>query len=370
MSIFEKKDLKNIIPYNLSSHKVWEIQTDKVLKLDWNESSILPSPKVKQDVLEYLNSSNLNWYPNTKNDHLLSLLARYTNVDVNNIQYFSSSDSIHEYVSRVFIDSGDEVLIVSPTYDNFRVVVESAGGRINLFLLDSNFNLDFSLLNNELKSKNYKLCYISNPNNPTGNDFDHNLLTETIIANPSVLFLIDEAYFEFSKKSQASNSQQLHNLIITRTFSKAFGLASFRIGYLISNVKIIECLNKIRNAKNIPMISQIAACSALEDLEYMNNYVLEVEIAKNSFLKELNSPFFRSHLKAFDSSANFILIDVFDKKKKDLITFLENNLIFIRDVVLKTLSEDHVRITIGNQEQMLHVLSKLKEFYSNEETSI
>ena len=362
MSFFEKKDLNSLIPYRLSSHKVWEINSADVLKLDWNESAKSPSPKVKEEILKYLDYDNFNWYPNTKNEILLSLLQRYTGIEAKYIQYFSSSDTIHEYISRAFIDSGDGVLIVSPTYDNFRVVVESAGACVELFELDSDFNLDFELLNEELITNKFKLCYICNPNNPTGSNYSCDYITKLVISNPQVLFLVDEAYFEFSNSTVVNLCQSVTNLIVTRTFSKAFGLASFRIGYMISNLELIESINKIRNAKNIPMISQIAACAALNDIEYMSRYVSEVKEAKFTFVQELKSEYFKKHLYVYNSNANFVLIKVFNDRKKDLIYFLEKNNIFVRDVSLKLLSSDFIRITIGDKVQMSIVLNKIVEF--------
>ena len=365
-SFFEKKDISTIIPYKLSSHKVWEIKSNEVLKLDWNESAIQPSPLVRDRIFEYLNDGKLNWYPNTQNSKLLELLESYTDLDSKLIQYFSSSDTIHEYISRAFIDSGDNVIIVSPTYDNFRVVIESAGGQISLFNLDENFSINFDLLHSELNSTKIKLCYISNPNNPTGGSFDINQMTNLILSNPDVLFLIDEAYYEFSNTTISKLILNTSNLIITRTFSKAFGLASFRIGYMLSCESILESMNKIRNAKNIPMISQIAACAAIEDKQYMRQYVSEVNFARNIFLNELNSPFYKKLLETFQSTANFVLIKIFENRKQDLINFLESKNIFVRDVSLKTLTNDYIRITIGNQTQMEIVLKRIKEFFDHE----
>jgi histidinol-phosphate aminotransferase len=362
-NIFENKDLLALMPYKLSSHKVWEIKSNNILKLDWNESTVQPSQLVYERIFEFLDNGNLNWYPNTQNSQLLDILATYTGLESSYIQYFSSSDSIHEYISRAFIDSGDNVLIVSPTYDNFRVVVESAAGKINLFNLDENFNLDFEILQYELNQKKYKLCYICNPNNPTGSSFDLESVKNLILLNPNILFLIDEAYFEFSNITIAPLILKTNNLIVTRTFSKAFGLASFRIGYMLSCSELILSMNKIRNAKNIPMISQIAACAAIENKEYMNRYVAEVISARKVFESELSNVIFNKFLKIFPSTANFILIRIFENKKGELISFLESRNIFVRDVSLKTLTNDYIRITIGTRKQMLVVIENIKEFY-------
>ncbi len=131
-------------PYKLASHKIWSVKPEErpeILKLDWNESTIPPSPKVA----EYLNKilsepSFFNLYPTTYNEKFLELLSDYTGLPQENLQYFASSDALHEYICKVFISVGDPVMILGPSYDNFRLTCQANGAEVYF----SNYNDDFS----------------------------------------------------------------------------------------------------------------------------------------------------------------------------------------------------------------------------------
>jgi histidinol-phosphate aminotransferase len=361
--MFVNKYVKNLKPYSLVSHKAWEIEDkEKVLKLDWNEATISPSPKVKQNIIKFLEKGNLNWYPDVNNKKLLNKLAKYNKLPVENILYFASSDSLHEYIVKAFINPEDKLIIVAPTYDNFRASAESVGANINFYFLDNDFKLNIKDFIKFLKKVNPKLVYLCNPNNPTGTMIEIEKVKHLIDNFKNTLFIIDEAYYEFVGKSCKDLVLDYNNLIITRTFSKAFALASFRIGYVISSVSNINLLLKIRNPKNITTLSQIAAISALEDIEYMKAYVNEILQAKEFFRNEL----LKLNLKIYGDGGNFILIKLEKEIKRKLISFLETNNIFIRDYGHVKGMENYCRITIGTKDQMKIVIEKMKEFFKNE----
>ncbi|HEC2860404.1 TPA: histidinol-phosphate aminotransferase family protein, partial [Campylobacter jejuni] len=285
------KNIQNLKPYMSIPHDIWNFKNyDNVLKLDWNEATINPSPKVFEHIYQFLNSGKLNWYPNTKNIELLRALSLYTKQDSEDyIEIFGSSDAAHENIIDVFLEKNSIVCIISPTYDNFRARANGVGIKTINFMLDKNFELDFDELNNFLKQKKVDFLYICNPNNPTGVCYDNNKLEQLIINNPKIMFLVDEAYYEFCKKSVQNLVKNCKNLIITRTFSKAFALASFRIGYVISHVDNIKSINKLRNSKNISMLSQIAALAALKDVEYVDKFVEQVATSRKLFLKDIKA---------------------------------------------------------------------------------
>ncbi|MDB4007319.1 histidinol-phosphate aminotransferase family protein [Flavobacteriaceae bacterium] len=362
--MFENKNNRNISPYTLSTPEVWSLNHDNdVLKLDWNEATIKPSPNVLIKINKVLNEGKLNWYPNINNTELINKLSNYNSVKNNQVQYFASSDCLHEYIVRAFVDNADRVLSISPTYDNFRAVAESNGAHVQFYDLDFNFDLDFDKFNKDLKLIKPKVVYIVNPNNPTGSLFSSNDLYKLIHENKNILFIIDEAYFEFSNETVSSFVSELNNLLISRTFSKAFALASFRIGYLISCSKNIEIINKIRNPKNISLFAQEAAIAALDDISYTKNYVKSVGIAKTNFMKFLKT---LDWMNPVEGAGNFIFIELGNTKIKiDLINYLKTNKIFIRDYGHIEKTKNYVRITIGNSEQMQIVKSKIINFSKN-----
>ncbi|WP_139470519.1 pyridoxal phosphate-dependent aminotransferase [Campylobacter armoricus] len=354
------KNIQELKPYVSIPHKIWELSDkNNILKLDWNEATIKPSKKVSRNIIEYMTSGFLNWYPNTKNTDLLQKIALYTNqLDYTYVEIFGSSDAAHEAIIDVFVDKEKDCIgIVSPTYDNFRARANGVGCKTIVFSLDDNFKLDFKALEVFLSKNKIKMLYLCYPNNPTGMLYDKNQIEQLIVKFPETMFLIDEAYYEFSEQSFMNLTQKYDNFIITRTFSKAFALASFRIGYVISHYKNIEAINKLRNSKNVSMLSQIAAMSALDDLEYMKKYVVEVNKAREFTvlsLKELG-------LYVYEKSvANFVLIKTEDVS--ELLKFLETKNIFIRNY--SHIIPGHCRVSIGSLEQMKYFIGNVREFYA------
>ena len=353
------ENILNLKPYNLSSHKAWDQpQNKQVLKLDWNESTIPPSPLVKKSIENFLEVGNLNWYPDTENKNLLNALSNYLELDKKYLDYFPSSDSVHEYISRLLVSNGDQVMIIGPTYDNFRACVESYGAKI--FKLNAskkeNFILSEEIIIEKISLINPSLVYICNPNNPTGISFNKDFIRKICIKFPEIGFIIDEAYYEFSLITNTKDVLDLQNLIICRTFSKAFGLASFRIGYVVSSVDIIVNLKKIKNHKNISSFAQIAADAALKDIQYMRNYVNSVKLGMKKFKNWSNY----KNLDIYAGPTNFALVD-FGSNAKNIIDKLESQNIFIRKFSNFINLESHLRITIGNEEQITKLVSIIDE---------
>ena len=362
---FINKYLRNLAPYKVASHKVWEVSNENrksILKLDWNEATMPPTPNVKDRLSKLVENEDVYFlYPSTNNDEILQRLSIYTKLPVDNLQYFASSDSLHEYLVRMYITVGDPILIIGPTYDNFRLTSEAQGAVVHYF----NYNLDFSFNEeeflNSVASISPSLVYICNPNNPSGNLISKHFLKKLINQFPDILFLVDEAYYEFSKETMADEVVIFPNLFVSRTFSKAFALANFRAGYLISDVNNIQQISKIRNPKNFTTFAQEAVIGVLSDIEYMNRYVDEVLSAKSWFEEELSM---NPHIKkVFKSRANFVLVEFqnFDIKM-NIFNNLNSNNIFVRNLLHSERLINTLRITIGTNAQMERVVDCLNRF--------
>lgn len=357
---FINKYLRNLAPYKVASHKVWEVDKAErklMLKLDWNEATIPPSPNVKKRLVQLAEQEDMfSLYPSTNNVELVNLLSSYCGVPAENIQYFASSDALHEYLVRMFVSVGDPILILGPTYDNFRLTCESQGAKIYYFEYSTGFVLDERKFIDSIKHTNPSLIYICNPNNPTGNLVSKNFIEEILINFPNSLLLLDEAYYEFSGMTLANEVLKYDNLFISRTFSKAFALANFRAGYLISNSENIKQISKIRNPKNFTTFTQEAVIGALEDVQYMHDFVSEVKLSKEYFTHELSSISGVVHI--YQSHGNFVLIEFESSEIKELIfKGLADNFIYVRNLTHNEMLSNSLRITIGTQEQMKHVVN-------------
>jgi histidinol-phosphate aminotransferase len=364
---FINKYLRNLAPYKVASHKVWEVSDEKrktILKLDWNEATMPPSPKVKERLKKLVEKDDVYFlYPSTNNDEILQRLSIYTKLPIDNLQYFASSDSLHEYLVRMYITLGDPILVLGPTYDNFRLTSQAQGAIVHYYNYDSDFRLNEEGFVQSIHNLSPSLVYICNPNNPSGNLISKQFLKSIVQEFPDIIFLIDEAYFEFSGETMADEVVNLPNLFVSRTFSKAFAIANFRAGYLISDVNNIQQVSKIRNPKNFTTFAQEAVIGVLSDVEYMMAYVQEVNATKDWFERELIKLDVVENV--FDSKANFVLIKFidFDTKMK-IFNLLNEDNIFVRNLLHSELLINTLRVSIGTKPQMERVLETIKSYQS------
>ena len=234
----------------------------------------------------------------------------------------------------------------------------------------SNYTDEFKFDSQQFESDIYKyepaIVYICNPNNPTGNFHEPLYIEHLLVTFPDTLFLIDEAYMEFAgERSSKELVLKYDNILISRTMSKAFALANFRVGYLIASKDNVQFINKIRNPKNLTSFGQEAATAALEDYHYMLSYVKEVKEAQKWFKGELEK-LFPKKMRPIESGGNFTMIEfpTYDEKLS-LINYLAEHNIFVRDCTQGPSVKNCFRITIGTKPQMERVLSTIREFYAN-----
>ncbi|MBP3728946.1 MAG: histidinol-phosphate aminotransferase family protein [Lachnospiraceae bacterium] len=348
-------------PYTVASHKIWEVEPERrgqMLKLDWNEAAVPPSPLVRQSLQALLQQEDFfHLYPATFNEELMQCLSDYTKLPPENIQYFGGSDDLHEYLVRAYLKEGDRVLILWPSYDNFRLTAESTGARLFYGELGEDFAFDEEAFRRRIETVRPRLVYLCNPNNPSGTLVPVSTIAAFLDDYPEICFLVDEAYGEFAGESAGELVLSRDNLLITRTLSKAFALANLRFGYLLASRGNIEAVSKIRNPKNINTFTQAAAISALKDAAYMRAYVREVQEARDWFIEEIRKGPLSTYLKAFPSQGNFVLLRCSAPEVKMVLARQwEEKQIFVRDVRQSETLENCLRVTIGRKSQMERVI--------------
>lgn len=339
--------IEKLKEYPLASHSAWERKKkgQVVIKLDWNEADVGLPAFVRKKVIDFIKSAQTNWYPDTANKTLIRAVAKYSKVPVDYVQYFVGEDSALEYVVRVFATSGDEVGLMSPTYDNFRVFVESVGAKPIYIFTPNMFKPDIDAIGGQITSKT-KVVYLVNPNNPTGVLYKPEEIEILSRKFPRIIFLIDEAYFEFTGITVAPLVQRNKNIVVARSFSKAFGLASFRLGYLLASPEIIKNINKIKNSKNVSTLAQLAAISSLKNTAHVQKYVAEVARARKMLCGRLSDMGFDCLV----TPANFVLIKTKDSGK--FCSLLEKKGIFVRNLNHLPTMQNYVRITVGKVKTM------------------
>ncbi|EKD42581.1 MAG: hypothetical protein ACD_73C00097G0001 [uncultured bacterium] len=359
MDLKPRQSIKNLKPYQNGNHSKHLFDLgQRVIKLDSNEATGTPSPRVMIALSEFIQSSNLNWYPDVCSTELINKLSHYTKLPSKFLQTFNGSDHALETICRTFLGEKDEVIVCAPSYDHFRVYAESCGAEIKNIFGPTPYLNKKDFLISQISPKT-KMIYIVNPNNPTGFTYSGNEIRQILNQSPQTLVIVDEAYFEFSKNTVIQLVLQFKNLIVTRSFSKAFGLAGLRVGYMAACESILAPINKIRVGKHVNSLGQVAACASLDDVEYMERYVSEVHASKAWLVEKIQS----LNLVVISTPANFILVKVANPEA--LVEHLASQNIFIRDRSKIPQLEGFVRISIGHQLLMERFWKVFKEISVN-----
>lgn len=353
--------------YRISSQRAWEVEShgEEVFKLDWNEADTIPSPAVLgavQDLLQ--NPHSIHWYPEAVSKDLMAAMSKYVGLPAEHILLTHGSDLAMELVSTCFVRQGDKVLMVTPSYDNFRAVVEQRGAEVVKFKYLGTERFPVAEFAESLRKLAPRLAYIVNPNNPIGYTLTPETIQELleICTRLSTILIVDEAYFEFSGVTAAELVPRSSHLVVTRSFSKAFGLAGLRLGYLIAPKTIMGVLARANNPKSVTSFAKAGALAALRDVEHIHRYVDEVRQSRVKY----ENLFKRHGVRYYPSDSNFILFQYDDAK--GLIRALEERNIFVRDRTSQFEGVGHVRISVGGKESTEIAIRALDEFFRGSES--
>ncbi|MBE3073001.1 MAG: histidinol-phosphate aminotransferase family protein, partial [Acidobacteria bacterium] len=301
-----KTPVARLSPYrSVSPHGRFLAGSGDALKLDWNESAVGPSPLVLARLSAFVATEPLNWYADPSAAALRRRLAAYTGRPASEILVFNGSDSALDCVARTYVGPGDHVVVCAPCYDNFRVFVDGVGADVEHVLGPSPFASNVKGLVARVRATT-RLVYLCNPNNPTGRLYTVRQIERILESVTGGVLVVDEAYYEFTGTTAAGLLDRYENLIVTRSFSKAFGLAGLRCGYAMARARVMRYLGRLRNGKDVSAIAQVASLAALEDLAYMRACVAEVGRARRWLAAALRV---RGYV-VVPSRANFVLVRV------------------------------------------------------------
>ncbi len=331
----------------------------EILRLMSNENLLAPSQAVLDAVLEAARLGNL--YPGSAED-LRSALAESAGLTPDQVVLGNGSTDVINFTISTFIAPGEEVIIPVPTFSMYEARVHIHGGVPRLVPLTPapEFYWDVDAILAAITSST-KLIIICTPNNPTGNQIDEHDLRLILDANIPVF--IDEAYFELvaEPRSMAHLIAEYPHAMVSRTMSKAFGLAGFRIGYIYASPEIASYLNRVRYPWNVSLVSIAAALAALAD-EDDQQAKRKNTLNGREFLKdEINKI---PGLRAYPSQGNFILIDasILDKSSEQIRDEMINRGIFIRPMSSHLMKEGYIRVTVGTPEQNQQFIETFKSY--------
>jgi len=319
------------------------------LLLDFNERTMPLHPAVIEALEKFLKSGKITLYPEYYD--LIHKIAQYAKVTPKEIMLTSGSEQGIELIFRIFTKKSDTVIIPTPSYAMYYQFAYVINNKIQMPLYHQD-NLSFPV-EEVLKqlTNRVKLVVICNPNNPTGTLLELPALEQILkkAIKTGTIVYVDEAYYEYSQVTAAALLEKYPNLVITRTFSKAFGLAALRIGYMLANPNIITNLLKVRGPYDIGTTGVIAATVSLDHVSDIEKYCKEVMTQA----KPMVETFFKEkQIKFYSSASNFILFEAPKGiKKEDWVQALSHKGIRIR-IPKSPLIENCVRVTIGTVAQM------------------
>jgi histidinol-phosphate aminotransferase len=299
----------------------------------------------------------LNRYPDPYQKELKYRISKIKDVSMEKIFLGNGSDEIIDLCFRIFCTPGrDKALTFTPTYGMYEVSASVNDVSMIKIPLDTSFQIDYSSLVPHLSDERLKLILICSPNNPTGNLMKRSAL-ERIIGAFSGIVLVDEAYIDFAdEKSLKDSIDRYPNLIVMQTFSKAFGLASVRVGMAFANPSIIHYFNKMKPPYNISTINQKAVMNKLGNIELYRNHVRKIRDERERLSAELEKFSFTE--KIFPSDTNFLLVKVKDALK--IYNYLIDSGIVIRN--RSSVIKNCIRITIGTKLENNKLLKALTSF--------
>ncbi len=296
----------------------------------------------------------LNRYPDSYQKELKDKLSAYKNIPIKNIFIGNGSDEIMDLIIRVFCNpSIDKALTFTPTFGMYQVVADINNVELIKLSLNDDFQINLKNLKLYLNDDNLKLIFICSPNNPTGNCLNDNDV-EFILKNFNGIVVIDEAYIDFSnKKSWLKMLETYPNLIVTQTFSKAWALASARVGIAYANEDLVQLLNKVKMPYNISKLNQQAAIDALDNPSDFKKNIEIILKEKKQLIQKLNQ--LNSVKKIYPSDANFLLVEFDDANKtyQDLIS---------QKIITRNrhkLVDNCLRITVGTPKENQKLINGL-----------
>lgn len=324
------------------------------LRLDFNENTVGCSPRVLEK-LRGLSSEDLARYP--ERQAVEAAVAGFLKVSPGETLLTNGVDEAIHLLCQTYLGSGDEALIVAPTYSMYRIYAMAAGANLISVPLKTNFSFPANELKAHITSRT-RLIAIANPNNPTGTVATRDQLLELAHAAPEAAVLVDEAYFEFYGQTMLQCRNEWGNVFVARTFSKAYGMAGLRVGLLIGDAEQMHAVRVVGSPYNVNAVALACVPEAIQDQSYLAEYVEGVLEAR----ARLQNMLAASGIEFWSSEANFVLLRV-GLSKADSANFVEQ--MRRRGILVRDRSNDHgcegcVRITVGPREHADRLLAALQ----------
>jgi histidinol-phosphate aminotransferase len=320
------------------------------LRLDFNENTLECSPKVRE-ALAQISVGSLTRYP--EREPVEAIVAAHLGLKPEQVALTNGVDEAIHVLFEAFLDAGDELLLPVPTYTMYEVYASATDARVVAVQAGDDLDFPFDRLNAAITPKT-KVIAIANPNSPSGSAATRAQLLELAQRAPHAVLLVDEAYYHFCGETVMDLVGTVPNLIVARTFSKAYGLAGLRLGLLAGPVELVRWIRRVLSPYSVNSIALACLPPALGDTAYLNWYVNEVLNARSDFEAALDA----ARVPRWPSRTNFILVEI-GAKHAEFVRLMRAAGVLVRDRSNDPGCDGRVRITIGTREQMKHAITAL-----------
>jgi histidinol-phosphate aminotransferase len=319
-------------------------ETESMLRMSLNENVLIDKSFSNTLLQEVAKRIDARRYPSAKGGTALKAISEYIGAWEDQIIVGNGSDEIIELAAKVFVGGG-EAIVVSPTFEMYKFYVSINRGIVCESLLNEGFDLSASEVLSVVNEKT-KAIFICSPNNPTGKQFSRDEVLR-VVEESDRLVVLDEAYADFAPYSLTRETTKYNNLLILRTFSKAFGLAGLRIGYGVGDSEIIEWLRAAQSPFSVNSVAQEMCKIVLENRRVYESFVNKVKEERKYLLAELQMI---NGIKTFDSDANFILFRVIggERRSEDVAKRLMAAGIEVRDRGGLPMLSNCLRVTVAD----------------------
>jgi len=327
-----------------------------ILKLNSNENFFVPIGFLRSILMEVVGEYDPRVYPRYEKLQLIEALSRYLNVSTGQIVLGAGSDQLIELISRAFLKPGDHTLSVTPTFSIYERCTRVHRARYEAVPLREDFSLDVDGMLNSAKPRT-RIIFLCSPNNPTANQFDTDSI-RSLLEGFNGLVVVDEAYVDFAGRSIIDLVDEYENLIVLRTFSKSFGIASLRLGYAVSNEELASTLDeRFQMPYAVCSIALRVGLKLLDRVEVVRRAVKALKVERSRAIKLLNEI---DGVRAFDSETNFILISLSVDSRMLYERLLEKGII-VRNLGRVLHLEDCIRVTVAPRPVMDKFITTFRE---------
>ncbi len=322
------------------------------LRLDFNENTVGCSPRVLQR-LRSLDGELLARYPEREPGELAA--AAHLGIEPAEVLLTNGTDEAIHLICETYLEPGDEALVGVPTFAMYEIYAAATGAKVIPVLGGADFHFPVEELLGQINERT-RLIAVANPNNPTGTQAAQQDLVRLAKAAPQAALLVDEAYFEFSGETLMKHWREVPNLFVSRTFSKAYGLAGLRIGVLAGNVEQMKMVRRVSSPYNLNSVALACLPDALADEQYIRDYAADVLSGRERLEKELRA----RGIKYWPSRANFVLMH-FGSLAPAFIAAMRSRGILVRDRSKDPGCDGCVRITLGSARDNNRLFAALPE---------